>query len=571
MVSFLSLVASCAAGLLLVAAADIDSETEILIEDFSDPLHVWRTFGDPHMGGVSDGSFSVDRYEGVGRFFGTIKALPEKDGRNNKGAIGFYRAEAGALGDPSSFPDVRGCEGIRFKLRSEGWDYSGFLVGFGSTKPRNSTGRFSRARGYRAELHMPPQKGDEYVNVELPFGSFTSEWDAGSGSEIAACQDDSHDEGSSNCPDDKTKADPRPIMVYAKGKTGTYDLRIKTITAYDCDPNYKALDGDSNEDDTPDVITLEDFSLPRTINKWQTMDDPVMGGKSHSTFSIERGVGALFEGQCEIVPKLGTPGFITASTGKSGRFAKGIPAAFPDISTCDRILIETKSWTDYGGYYLSFGTDRAEGMRHGRGYKVHMDKITFSDISNETLGTPRWAGKQGVADDFDTLEFPFSSFSSLWDEGTGESLGLCSEDSAQYCPTLSTLRNIETMTIWAEGVSGKVELGVRSIKAAGCRSGGYAKIYGFAEDKSRLEFGPFSTLLPGVLFVSGCAILVFAARYWRERQHASAVARGDAYGEVPPVMANVEVEVLRAELVEMRKAMSVMAKGSDTECGQSSD
>lgn len=49
------------------------------------------------------------------------------------------------------------------------------------------------------------------------------------------------------------------------------------------------------------------------------MDDPVMGGKSHSTFSIERGVGALFEGQCEIVPKLGTPGFITASTGKSGR------------------------------------------------------------------------------------------------------------------------------------------------------------------------------------------------------------------------------------------------------------
>lgn len=152
---------------------------------------------------------SVDRYEGVGRFFGTIKALPEKDGRNNKGAIGFYRAEAGALGDPSSFPDVRGCEGIRFKLRSEGWDYSGFLVGFGSTKPRNSTGRFSRARGYRAELHMPPQKGDEYVNVELPFGSFTSEWDAGSGSEIAACQDDSHDEGSSNCPDDKTKVGDR--------------------------------------------------------------------------------------------------------------------------------------------------------------------------------------------------------------------------------------------------------------------------------------------------------------------------------------------------------------------------
>ena len=153
---------------------------------------------------VNNISRSVDRFEGVGRFFGTINALPEKNGRNN-GGIGFYRAEAGALGDPSSFPDVRGCEGIRLELRSEGWDYSGFLFGFGSTKPRKATGRFSRARGYRAELHMPPHKGDEYVSVDLPFASFTSEWDAGSGEEIAACQDDPHDEESSNCPDDKTK------------------------------------------------------------------------------------------------------------------------------------------------------------------------------------------------------------------------------------------------------------------------------------------------------------------------------------------------------------------------------
>ena len=207
-------------------------------------------------------------------------------------------------------------------------------------------------------------------------------------------------------------------------------------------------------------------------------------------------------------------------------------------------------------------------MRRGRGYKVHMNGIIYNDKSNETSSTPKWAGQQSAADDFDTLELPFSSFSSLWDEGKGESLALCSEDSVQYCPTLATLRNIETMTIWAEGVSGRVELGVRSIKAAGCRSGGYAKIYGLAEGTPRLEFGAFSTLLPGALFVSGCAILVLVARYWRERQHASAVARGEAYGEVPPVLANVEVEVLRAELVEMRRAMSVMTKGGGQLAGK---
>lgn len=62
---------------------------------------------------------------------------------------------------------------------------------------------------------------------------------------------------------------------------------------------------------------------------------------------IERGMAARFEGYCDIVPSLKAPGFITMSTGKSGRFAKGKPAAFPDISNCNLFQIEARSGTNY--------------------------------------------------------------------------------------------------------------------------------------------------------------------------------------------------------------------------------
>ena len=62
----------------------VGGEDLIVLEDFSDPLRVWRTFGDPHMGGTSDGAFTVDQYEGVGRFFGAITQLPpRKDGKGS--------------------------------------------------------------------------------------------------------------------------------------------------------------------------------------------------------------------------------------------------------------------------------------------------------------------------------------------------------------------------------------------------------------------------------------------------------------------------------------------------------
>lgn len=53
---------------------------------------------------------------------------------------------------------------------------------------------------------------------------------------------------------------------------------------------------------------------PTTGNRrFSVMNDPVMGGQSHSTFAAASGVGK-FEGTCAIVPFLKAPGFCKVSS-----------------------------------------------------------------------------------------------------------------------------------------------------------------------------------------------------------------------------------------------------------------
>ena len=152
---------------------------------------------------------------------------------------------------------------------------------------------------------------------------------------------------------------------------------------------------------------------------------------------------------------------------KSGRFAKGLPAYFPDISTCDGFQVEGRSDTQYNGYYMSFGTDKAAQMHHGRGYKAKIENLpSTEEPNNDGKGDPKWVNRLSDKE-FGTVTLPFSSFSSYWDEKTGKTIIGCSEDDPEYCPTLASLRNIETISFWGEGVEGEVALDVRNIKAVG--------------------------------------------------------------------------------------------------------
>ena len=68
---------------------------------------------------------------------------------------------------------------------------------------------------------------------------------------------------------------------------------------------------------------------------------------------------------------------------------------------------------------------------------------------------------------FGAVSVPFTNFTDFWDDATGKAIHTCAEKSA-YCPDEKTLRNMKTMSIWAEGVEGHVHLEVQKIDGYGC-------------------------------------------------------------------------------------------------------
>ena len=74
-------------------------------------------------------------------------------------------------------------------------------------------------------------------------------------------------------------------------------------------------------------VVLVTFDGSKTDRQWHKTDDPVMGGKSKSTFVVQDGVG-MFSGTCAIVPFLKAPGFCNVGT-EHGPLR---PARFADAS-----------------------------------------------------------------------------------------------------------------------------------------------------------------------------------------------------------------------------------------------
>ena len=181
-------------------------------------------------------------------------------------------------------------------------------------------------------------------------------------------------------------------------------------------------------------ITLEDFANP--THSWHAMNDPVMGGKSHSKVSIQDGFGT-FDGEVVDVPFLHAPGFITMR-GKGD---------YPDVSSCQSIKLTTRAAVPYAGYRISFGKKHVPGNRYAYGYKANFD--------------PQVGNEMGE------VEIPFHDFTVRWDDATGDAITTC-EENESFCPDVKTLQNMKTISIWGEGVAGKVQLEIESIKATNC-------------------------------------------------------------------------------------------------------
>jgi hypothetical protein len=184
-----------------------------------------------------------------------------------------------------------------------------------------------------------------------------------------------------------------------------------------------------------DAHNLNFNTLANTVK----MNDPVMGGKSTGTFSIENRMG-VFKGEVVDVPFLQAPGFIKTQT--TDRHV------FPDVSSCQALQLLIKSNEPYLGYRVSFGNKHAPGGKlFANGYKANMENVP--------------------TDDFDTVTIPFDYFTDFWDDATGEPIHTCHENK-KFCPDQMTLQNMRTLAVWAEGVAGKVSLEIKSISAVGC-------------------------------------------------------------------------------------------------------
>jgi len=191
------------------------------------------------------------------------------------------------------------------------------------------------------------------------------------------------------------------------------------------------------------VLASFDGADDAAARKWQQQNDPVMGGASSGTFTVADGAGVM-EGTVALIPSLQAPGFIKTSTTDSKNFA--------DVSTCTGLSIVVKSTSTpspYKGYRLSFGTDSAFlqcGKFFARGFKADFDAPV---------------GELGE------VQIPFNSFTKCWDDATGDAITTCAQDS-KFCPSEARLKDLQTLSVWAEGVQGDVKVEFKSVGAYGC-------------------------------------------------------------------------------------------------------
>lgn len=218
-----------------------------------------------------------------------------------------------------------------------------------------------------------------------------------------------------------------------------------------------------------DVI-LESFANP--THTWSAMNDPVMGGKSFSTVSIENNLG-LFDGEVVDVPFLHAPGFITMRGNGD----------YPDVSSCQNLELIARASEPYSGYRVSFGERSVPGNRFARGYKADFDAPVLGDS------------------EMATIVIPFHDFTVRWDDATGDAVVTC-EENEDFCPDSETLKNMKTISLWGEGVAGKVHLEIDSIKATGCSGKGITRETNTgasdSSNNSNLLSAPVLVLLAGV-------------------------------------------------------------------------
>merc|ERR1719400_365451 len=183
----------------------------------------FHVLNDPVMGGVSTGTFEVDEENDIGIFNGTVKIVPSLQ------APGFLSFEAdGKFSDASS--TISG--GIALRLRTSTPEYTGFRMVFAANaiSPGSSCrwgGQIPFTGGcFKSKFNVPPSIDNEFVDIEVPFNSFSDHWDGATGEHTKECSEDPK-----VCPTADDLGNIQKISIMAEGVAGDIHLEVLSISA----------------------------------------------------------------------------------------------------------------------------------------------------------------------------------------------------------------------------------------------------------------------------------------------------------------------------------------------------
>jgi len=183
-----------------------------------------------------------------------------------------------------------------------------------------------------------------------------------------------------------------------------------------------------------------------TTFKFVELNDPVMGGQSHGTWSLGSGYGVM-DGAVLDVPSLKAPGFIKAAA----------DGTFPDASGAagGELVLEVRSSTpSYKGFRVTFAAGTlSPAYACAGGGSIPLSRGCFK---------AKFSVPEG--DGWTKVRVPFAAFSDKWSPATGEQTTTCASD-PDVCPTDKSLAGIKRVEVWAEGADGPVHLELKSISA----------------------------------------------------------------------------------------------------------
>ena len=361
----------------------------------------WRATNDPVMGGLSDSFVKITN--GVLSWNGQVRVVPKLH------APGFCTATTGGYHQqPDKFPDISAAEGLLVTARNK------LASGLSSFKVSMQTSVNSGERYGGFEGYFNTTVTQEFKTYFVPFSAMAPMGEGGK------------PEGAA--PSKRQLAAITGLGFNQDGTAGKFELEVKEIAA-----GSPGGGGGGGGGKTLDLVTFQEGD--KTNFKWTDLNDPVMGGRSTSTFKVEGGKG-VFDGVCRIVPQLKAPGFCNAEARPS--LGQKVPDASAFIEGGMEIeLVSTGNLTQFKAAF---------------GNKAEHDFGSYKADFVVTAGA-------------NTVRIPFTSFSNKWSSSTGEPTVKCTPENKRVCPTAHSLATIGAVGVWAEGYAGQFHLELTAIRA----------------------------------------------------------------------------------------------------------